>query len=520
MSILLKVLIILVVLVLALAVLVVISAVLLAAVISIVLLGVLLLQFVGVLKKVPVSYNLRNLIVRWRTTALTAVAFSLVVALLTVMLAFIQGMYRLTENSGVPSNVFVLADGATDEQFSNLGFGDIKEIQVNPDVVRDDDNQPLASWEVYVVVNQPIEVRKCPKCGQIAPVDRLGQRLLEHGDPPCPGSGKDVAELEADTWQARSWRSISWLWGGSTTKGPRGRRFIQVRGIEDPVKSGKVHHLTLRPGGEWFSSAGVQALEGSSTGEQLIQAVIGEGLARELGPDQGKRSLDVGDIFDLGSRKWVVVGILQSSGSTFDSEVWGKFSLMGELFGKASYTTCVLRAASPGDADRLADDLSKNYKKQAVSAQTEPAYYSKLNTTNAQFLYSTRIVIFIMAIGSCFGVMNTMFAAIAQRTKDIGVMRILGYSRLQVLTSFFMESLVLALLGGVVGCALGLLCNGYSATSILSSGMGGGKSVVLKLIVDWQILGLGMVFSLFMGCIGGLLPALSAVRLKALDAVR
>jgi ABC-type antimicrobial peptide transport system permease subunit len=252
----------------------------------------------------------------------------------------------------------------------------------------------------------------------------------------------------------------------------------------------------------------------------LIQAGLGEGLARELGPDQGKRSLEVGDIFDLGSRKWVVVGILQSSGSTFDSEVWGKFSLMGELFGKAAYTTCVLRAASPDAAERLADDLSKNYKKPAVTAQTEPTYYAKLNTTNLQFLISTGIVVFIMAIGSCFGVMNTMFAAIAQRTKDIGVLRILGYTRLQVLTSFFMEALVLALLGGVVGCALGLLCNGYSATSILSSGMGGGKSVVLKLTVDGQILAAGMAFSLFMGCIGGLLPALSAVRLKALDAVR
>src|SRR5262249_19889404 len=154
---------------------------------------------------------------------------------------------------------------------------------------------------------------------------------------------------------------------------------LSVRGIEDPVKSGKVHNLPLHEGGAWFGKSGVQALPGDSSGEQAIQAVIGEGLARELGPDQGKSSLEVGDIFELGPRKWVVVGIMQSGGSTFDSEVWAKFSMIKDYFGKSTYTTCVLRAASPDAATALAKDLTTNYKKPAVSAQTEPEYYAKLN---------------------------------------------------------------------------------------------------------------------------------------------
>jgi putative ABC transport system permease protein len=477
------------------ALLVVALAVAVTVPVSIALVGVVLLQLAGVLKKVPLGYNFRNLVVRWKTTALTAVAFILVVGLLTVMLAFVNGMYKLTENSGNPANVIVLADGATDELFSNLGYGDIKEIELREEVARDDDGKPLASWEVYVVVNQPILTRKCPHCGTMAPVDRYGQTLEEHGDPPCPGSGKAVA-------------------------GSRGRRFVSVRGVEDPVKTGKVHGLPLHAGGAWFGSAGVQALAGSASAEQAIQAVIGEGLARELGPDQGKRSLQVGDLFELGPRKWVIVGILQSGGSTFDSEVWAKFSLISQLFGKATYTTSVLRAADPSKAAEFAKDLAANYKKPAVAAQTEPEYYSKLNATNLQFLVAIAVVVLIMAIGSVFGVMNTMFAAIAQRTKDIGVLRILGFARWQVLTSFFLESLALALIGGLIGCALGSLCNGASATSIISSGQGGGKSVVLKLVVDHRILAAGMGFSLFMGCLGGLIPALSAMRLKPLEAVR
>lgn len=459
-----------------------------------VLFVVVVLQGFGVLKRVPFSYNLRSLVVRWPITLLTALAFTLVVALLVFMLAFVQGMYKLTESSGVAENVLVMSDGSTDELFSNLGYGDIKELELRPEVVRDN-GTPLASWEVYVVVNQPISVRKCPKCNELVRVDEHDE-LVQHGSPSCAGSGLSV-------------------------RGTRGRRFIQVRGIEDPVTSGKVHNMALHSGGSWFSAAAVQALPNSPTGEQAIQAVIGEGLARELGPDLGKKALEIGDLFDLGPRKWVVVGILQSAGSTFDAEVWGKFQIVGELFGKAAYTTCVLRTRDAATAETMAEDLRLNYKKPAVAAQAEPKYYASLNTTNEQFYYAIIGLAFIMAIGGAVGVMNTMFAAIAQRTKDVGVLRIIGYAPWQVLVSFFLESILLAVVGGLLGCAIGSLANGWSASSVISSGQGGGgKSIVLKLVVDWGTLGAGMVFALIMGCLGGFIPALSAMRMKPLDAVR
>jgi ABC-type antimicrobial peptide transport system permease subunit len=147
--------------------------------------------------------------------------------------------------------------------------------------------------------------------------------------------------------------------------------------------------------------------------------------------------------------------------------------------------------------------------------------HEKLNTTNQQFLVAILFVVVIIAIGGIFGIMNTMFAAISQRIKDIGVLRIIGFARWQILTSFFLESLFLALIGGIVGVSLGSLVHGSTATSMMSSGAGGGgKSVVLKLVVDANILLGGVLFSLAMGCLGGLLPALSAMRLKPLDAVR
>src|SRR5205814_7766618 len=115
-----------------------------------------LLFGLAVLGKVPFSYNLRNLFVRWRTTLLTSLAFTLVVALMTVMLAFVNGMYRLTEGSGHAENVIVMSDGATDEAFSNLGYRDTSEVEWRPAVLRDAAGRPLASWEVYLIINQPL----------------------------------------------------------------------------------------------------------------------------------------------------------------------------------------------------------------------------------------------------------------------------------------------------------------------------------------------------------------------------
>lgn len=111
------------------------------------------------LAKVPIKYNLRNLLVRWQVTLMMVLAFVLQVGVLIFMFAFVNGMYKLTEESGVPGNVIVLSDGATDEVFSNLGFADTSDVERYPTVLQSenpDDPGPLASWEVYILVNQPI----------------------------------------------------------------------------------------------------------------------------------------------------------------------------------------------------------------------------------------------------------------------------------------------------------------------------------------------------------------------------
>jgi hypothetical protein len=436
---------------------------------------VVVLLFAG---KVPVSYNLRNLLVRWRITIVTALAFTLVVGLMTVMLAFVNGMYRLTKGSGRPTNVIILSDGATDELFSAISFDEAGDVlnriapDLRPTLRPDERGGTLVSKEVYIVVGQPIP--------------------------------------------------------GGPVGGMR-RRFVQLRGVEDPVASAAAHGLTLLEGA-WFSEAGVQEVrERTDSGyerETAIQVVLGEGIARELGPDQGKESLHVNDVFEMGpnqeagdsrARKWIVVGIMKSAGSTFASEVWAKHGVAGKMFGKEGYTALVLPTRDAESAQAVARDIRERVK---LKAEPESEYYANLSETNKQFFYAVVFVAIIMAIGGVFGVMNTMFAAISQRTKDIGVLRILGYRRWEILVSFFLESLGIALLGGILGCALGYLADGRTATSMVSSGEGSGKSVILRMVVDGDILAAGLLFTLAMGALGGLVPALSAMRLRALESLR
>ncbi len=419
--------------------------------------------------KVPLRYNLRNLRVCWKTTALTALAFTVVVGLLMFMHAFATGVTRLSEKSGQPANVICLSDGASDEVFSNLPMGAASDLAYQAGVVRAADGRPLCSREVYVFTNQ---------------------------DVPGPAGER-----------------------------PK-HRFLQIRGVEDPELSAQVHGLEL-VSGRWFSGSGVQArpagdeLSGGASAAALVETVIGEGLAREIGRDRGKPSLAAGDVLTIGPRQWVLVGIMRGPETTFGSEVWAKRQKVGEAFHKEDlYTAIVLRAESPAKARELAERLSRDYKKSAVSAQTESDYFAKMGAANQELLGSIYFVSAIMALGGVFGVMNTMFAAIRQRTADIATLRLLGFARWQVLVSFLLESLLIAAIGGLAGCALGYLANGVTTTSVVDTNGGGVKRVSFQMIVDGNTMAAAVLFTLVMGLLGGLLPALAAMRLRPLESLR
>jgi hypothetical protein len=419
--------------------------------------------------KVPLKYNLRNLRVRWKTTALTALAFTVVIFLLMFMHAYATGITRLSQRSNQPANVICLSHGASDEVYSNLAMGEAGNLALQEGVVRSADGRPLCSREVYLLTNQEI---------------------------PAPAGQRPI------------------------------HRFLQIRGVEEPDLSAQVHGLEL-VAGQWFTAAGIReslpadSAPASASPYMLIEAVVGEGLAREMGKARGKESLEPGDLLTIGPREWVVVGIMRGAETTFGSEVWAKRQIVGEVFNKKNlYTSVVIRAASPAGAKELAERLTRDFKKAALAAQPESEYFAKMADANQQLLDSIYFLSGIMALGGVFGVMNTMFATIRQRSADIGVLRILGFARWQVLVSFLLESLLIAALGGLVGCALGYQVNGVTTNSVVETSGGGMKRVSFEMVVDGDTLAAAVLFALAMGLLGGLLPALSAMRMKPLESLR
>jgi ABC-type lipoprotein release transport system permease subunit len=441
----------------------------------------------------------------------------------------------------------VLADGATDEAFSSLSFTDVSNIGRKPGTT---ESYPT-SRELYVIASMPIPPRegRAPAKSARGSIKKvfIDENRFEAVDSKTnndwtfsvaasakilsneqnlglvglkPGDNVWVAYEEKDGKLA-----------ATEVVASSKRRFVQVRGIDEPRAAGQVHRLELLEG-RWFGEEGVTELPVQTTGqvpETAIQAVLGEGLARELGHDFAKPRLEVGDVFELGQgressspKNWLVVGIMKSEGTTFSSELWAKRANIGELYGKQNVVSSIaIRTGSADEAQQFAEFLRKDFKDANLQTQTETEYFAKLQGTNAQFTLAIGFFTFFMAIGGMFGVMNTMFAAISQRSKDIGVLRILGYARRQILISFLMEALLIALIGGLLGCALGSLTNGWSATSLAGSGQGGfGKTIVMRLIVDGNTLAVGVLLTLFMGLFGGLLPALWAMRLRPLEAMR
>jgi ABC-type antimicrobial peptide transport system permease subunit len=176
----------------------------------------------------------------------------------------------------------------------------------------------------------------------------------------------------------------------------------------------------------------------------------------------------------------------------------------------------LVRAEDEVAMQALRNELNTDPRLQ-VEILTEKDYYRQQTDSGAALQFLGVFVAVIMAVGSCFAAMNTMYAAVARRSKEIGTLRILGFSRGAILLSFFIESILLALLGGIAGILLVLPLNGFT------TGVGSNATfaeVGFQLRISPPVMLAGMLFALFMGAIGGLLPAGSAARKEILTALR
>ena len=384
---------------------------------------------------IPLTYNLRNLVVRRTTTIMTALGIGLTVAVLLAILALVGGLRSSLEASGNPLNILVMRKGTNAELTSSVTPANFQDIKFKSGIAQSKSGQPLASLEMVTVIN--------------------------------------LASVDA----------------------PDGMN-VTLRGIT-PIGLGLRDNLKL-VSGRWFDPGKREVVVGESIEKRFPDARVGQKL-------------------HFGRGDWDVVGIMSVGRGATNSEIYGDLNQVSSDFQRSdALSSVLLRATDLVAARALINDVTSDQRLN-MDASSEQAYY-QAQTSSGIVIESLGIFVsIIMGVGSSFAAMNTMYAAVARRAQEIGTLRVLGFSRGSILFSFVVESILLAALGGLVGCLLVLPLNG------ITTGIGNFvtfSEIDFNFRVTAQIMAAGVVFAMFLGAVGGLFPAASASRKEILAALR
>lgn len=382
---------------------------------------------------IPISYNLRNLIVRKTTTLMTALGIALTVAVLLAMMALIAGLRTTLSASGDPLQIVVMRKGSESELVSNFTRGQYQDLKFKPGIARHTTGEPMASLEVLTVINLASE------------------------------------------------------------ENPDGMN-INVRGLS-PIG------LAMRQGvkisaGRWFEPGKREVVTGKSIAARYPDAGLGKRLT-------------------FGRGEWQVVGIMDAGESAANSEVFGDLNQVSSDLQRIDVlSSALVRATDSAAAAALLNSINDDQRLN-MNAVAEKAYYAQQTQSAAPIEFLGVFVSIVMAVGSAFAAMNTMYAAVARRSREIGTLRVLGFSRASILFSFFVESVLLATLGGILGCLLVFPLNGV--TTAIGSNF---SELAFAFRVTPQIMVTGIVFAAALGAFGGLFPAVNASRREILTALR
>ncbi|MEO7052848.1 MAG: ABC transporter permease [Rhodanobacter sp.] len=260
----------------------------------------------------------------------------------------------------------------------------------------------------------------------------------------------------------------------------------------------------------WALRPNLKIIEGRKFKPGLREMDVGQGAARQFA------GLAVGDEVKLGTESWKVVGVF-ASGDAYDSEMWSDRQTVASAYRRGNSAESVLvKLTSPSAFDSFNAALASDPKLK-VEASTTKDYFAKQSAGLATVIRVVGLTVgIIMAIGAVFGALNCMFAAVASRAREIATLRAIGFRGIPVVASVMLETMLLALLGGVLGALIvWLVFNGYTASTL--SGL---TQLVFRFQVSPQLLWEGLKWALAIGFIGGLFPAVRAARLPVSTALR
>ena len=257
---------------------------------------------------------------------------------------------------------------------------------------------------------------------------------------------------------------------------------------------------------------GIKLVEGRMFNLGLFEVIVGKKIADRV------NGLNIGDSVKVQRKDFKVVGLFTADGSSFESEMWGDYNAMAPAVGRnGGCESLTVKLTNPSVLTALDKDLRANPQMQ-VQADSERVYYENQAGGVATALkILAGFVGIVMGIGAVFGAMNTMYAIVSQRTREIGTLRALGFSRFSVLLSFVMESMLLALVGGIIGCLVAFPMNGFTAGTGQTQSF---SELAFAFKITPSIILVGLIFAVLMGFLGGLLPAVRASQMPITKALR
>jgi putative ABC transport system permease protein len=385
---------------------------------------------------IPLSYNVRNVRVRWQVTLLSIIGIALVVTVFAILMSMSEGFALALRSTGRTDNAMIIQPGSGSELTSGVSLEDGNTIMMDSRVARGADGQPMASWEWVIVIS-----------------------LIKSTD----GQPTNV-----------TLRAVQ-------------QKTFEVRG-------------------------GVHVVEGRNFTPGLDEVIVGKKLLDRI------VGLHLGGTVKYQRKDFKIVGIFESQGGAFESEIWGDRDTIAAMFQRGGGASAVVLRMKDGADIPALDRWIKSNPQMKLQAVQERKYYEDQAGALATILRNlARGVAFIMGIGAVFGAMNTMYAVVAARTREIGTLRALGFSRRAILFSFVVESVFLAALGGALGCLLAYPMNGFSTGTGQTQSF---SEIAFAFTITPGIVMWSMVFAILMGFVGGLLPAVRAARLPITRALR
>ena len=273
---------------------------------------------------------------------------------------------------------------------------------------------------------------------------------------------------------------------------------VQIRGVSPRV-------LEVRDN--------VKLVEGRFLKPGLAEAVVGRGAQNAY------QGLELGAEVRIGAGTWTIVGVFDAKGTAFDSEVWADAGILNGFYQRppSVFQSATVRLRSPEQFAAFEAAL-KGDPRLNVQATPEPVYYAKQSQTVTTLITALgSIIAVVMGLGAIFGALNTMYSAVSERAREIAVLRAIGFGGGAIVLSFFLESLIIATAGGLLGCLAALPVNGITTGTINWQTF---SHLAFAFRVTPDLLVMGMLFALAMGALGGLPPAIRAARANVATTLR